>query len=47
MPRQSQRSALKFLKDKTYMKLPANMIDGKEFNMGVWLYGMCNNGIGK
>ena len=28
MPRQSQRSALKVLKDKTYTKLPANMIGG-------------------
>ncbi len=45
--RGSLEPALKVLKDKTYMKLPANMIGGKEFNMGVWLYGMCNNGIGK
>lgn len=45
--RGSTAPALKVLTDKTYVKLPANMIGSKEFNMGVWLYGMCNNGIGK
>lgn len=43
----SVEPALKVLKDKTYTKLPSNMTGGKRFNEIAWLYGMCNNGIGK